>query len=108
MWVVKNKRLDGGRVSVYTEVIYCKRRGLFIVMFKHNMYSNTMGPLSQKLRESFYLRALLCFAKLRALLLKDRPPSKFREDTFNFHTLLCYLRIARACFWLQLGQWLVT
>ena len=44
------------------------------------------------------LRALLCFAKLRALLLKDRPPSKFRVDTFNLRALLCYLSILLAWF----------
>ena len=39
--------------------------------------------------ESFYLRTLLCFAKLRALLLKERPPSKFRGILLT--CVLCFV-----------------
>ena len=48
------------------------------------------SPPRQKLwGESFYLRALLCFAKLRALLLKDRPASKFRGILIT--CVLCFV-----------------
>ena len=58
-----------------------------------------MGALHKNFGEAFI--CVPCFAKLRALLLKDRPPSKFREDTSNLRALLCYLRILLAWFKLE-------